>query len=67
MNTKKTPQPENRDGKAILLKLTPSDRERAEAVAAAEYLSLTTWTYKIFKEALDHAESVTKSSRNVTQ
>lgn len=62
MNTP-TPQTEIRDGKAILLKLTPTDRARAEAVADAEYLSVTTWTYKIFKEALDRHDNASTNSK----
>lgn len=50
---------ENRDGKAILLKLTPTDRQRAEAAAADHYLPLTTWAYQAFKKALDHHEAST--------
>ncbi len=51
--TKATHSTEKRDAPPVLLKLTPSDRQRAEEFARKSHLPLSTWMYTIFKEAIN--------------
>ncbi len=56
INTNKTKTAERRDAPPVLLKLTPTDRQRAEEIAEKHHLPLTTWVYTAFKKAIEEEQ-----------